>query len=368
MNGSILKKLDILDRPEVYAAWHPNDTVRMSSSSGGAFSLLAETVIKHGGVVFGALWNKDNDVVIGAADNMENLAKLRESKYVAAIPGNEYAVAKAYLDQGREVLYSGTPCQVAGLYSYLGNKRYSGLTTVDFICHGTPDRRAWRKYVAYIERTCGNAIKGVRFRDKRWGVEGNLLLCFILGNGVVKLIYGKDNTYYHGFVHDIILRRCCFSCKFNQMPRGADLSLADYRGLGEHLPFAHETDKVKGFSALLVNSKHGKEFLSDLEYKSLVRRPLEEILSSQPFLVSAHRSPPETYDSFWKDFETNDWDLLAKKYLKPSLKYRFYINCRRILGPRLFLVLGIVYKKMRGLRTTSWLPVRGAGEFVRDDM
>lgn len=135
----------------VFAAKKPNDEVRMQSSSGGIFTLLAENVIDEGGVVFGAGFNERWEVVHSFAEKKEDLAKFRGSKYVQSKVGNSYKQAEAFLKQGRKVLYSGTPCQIAGLKQYL-RKDYANLLAVDFICHGVPSPGVFRTYLRAIVR------------------------------------------------------------------------------------------------------------------------------------------------------------------------------------------------------------------------
>lgn len=342
------------EEPSAYAMWHSSKEVRLKSSSGGAFTVFAENVIRRGGVVFGAAWDDDNNVVIDYVETEADLARLRESKYVAAIPRDEYKKAKSFLEEGREVLYCGTPCQIAGLYAYLRGKEYNNLTTIDFICHGAPDRRVWGKYKEYLERKFGDQITNVHFRDKRWGVEANILLKVTLRkSGVQKLIYGKSNTYYYGFIHNLFMRKCCMQCKFNKVPRQADISLADYRGLGEHVLFSFERDKVLGFTGVLINSPRGEFVMKELDCDCSEKRPLNELLDSQPLVRRSPQANPK-YELFWDDFDKLSFEELEKKYLKPSFKYRCYILARRLLGANIFLRVGVIYKKLVGKRTTTW--------------
>lgn len=349
------------NQPKLYAVWHPNDTVRLSSSSGGAFTILAESVIRRGGVVFGAAWNQDCDVVMEAVESLDQLPLLRESKYVAALQNNAYEKARALLESGREVLFSGAPCQIAGLYSFLKGKVYDNLTTVDFICHGTPDRRVWRKYLDYLEKKYQDKICDVHFRDKRWGVECNLLLRIALkGKQVDKIISQKRNTYFCGFNRRITLRRCCLRCMFNGLPRQADFSMADFRGLGDNVVFPYEKDKTKGFTAVMVNSSHALQLMKEIDMSTWIERPFEELYNNQSALQGIKEEIPENYERFWKDFQSSSWDVLAKKYCTPSFRYCLQILARRILRPSLFMRLGIIYKFIRGKRTTSLFPGGGA--------
>lgn len=346
--------MERMELPRVFAIWHPDDSIRMASSSGGAFTLFAEDVIRRGGVVFGAAWDSEMRVVIKHVETEAGLSELRESKYVAATPGNEYVRAREYLEGGREVFYCGTPCQIAGLKSFLRGKVYENLFTADFICHGAPDRRVWGKYTKWLERQYGGKIEEVHFRDKRWGTESNLLLVVRFQN-VAKpvVIASRENTYYYGFIHNFFLRPCCLRCGFNKVPRVADVSFADFRGLGEHDSFDLERDKVKGFTGVIVNTNQGRRLIARVNHESVVERRFEELANSQPLLRESPR-PHEKAAEFWRDFDSMDWPELAQRYLRPSYKYVAYILARRTLGPRLFLRLGIVYKKLTGKRSASW--------------
>lgn len=350
-----------LDRPNLYAVWHPNNDIRLSSSSGGAFTILAEAVIKRGGVVFGAAWNQDCDVVMTAVETVKQLSLLRESKYVAALADNVYEKVRLLLESGREVLFSGTPCQVAGLYSFLRGKNYNNLITVDFICHGTPDRRVWRKYLSYLEAKYQDKVCDIHFRDKRWGVECNLLLKINLKQRKLeKIISQKENSYYCGFNRRITLRRCCLSCTFNGLPRQADFSLADFRGLGDRVAFSYERDKIKGFTAVMVNTSHALRLMKEIDMSTWIERPFEELYNNQSALQGVKEEISDDYERFWQDFQTSSWEELEKKYCTPSFRYCLQILVRRILRPSLFMRLGLIYKFIRGKRTTSLFPGGGA--------
>ena len=135
-----------------YIAINPNEEIRLKSSSGGIFTLLAEKIIAEGGVVFGARFDENWDVVHAWTDTIEGLAPLCGSKYVQSRIGNTYNEAKDFLKQGRKVLFSGTPCQIAGLKKFL-RKEYANLLTVDFICHGVPSPGVWRRYLSELRES-----------------------------------------------------------------------------------------------------------------------------------------------------------------------------------------------------------------------
>lgn len=340
-------------KPRVYSVWHPNDDVRMKSSSGGAFTLLAESVIKRGGCVFGAAWTSNLDVVIKCVDTVDGLALLRESKYVASKSDGAYAEAKSLLDAGREVLFSGLPCQIASLYRFLGNLKYPKLTTVDVLCHGAPALEVWKKYISHVEEQYQDRVIEVHFRNKRWGAESNLLLVVKLLRTGNKVIAFKENTYYFGFVHNFFKRTCCQACRFNSLPRQADFSLGDFRGLGDGSAFRYEKDKPKGFTGVMVNSSRANLFLKMLDMSVWCERSYEEFARGQAVLRLEDSRLPAHYADFWRDFPLMPYGELARRYLTPGNRYVAYVWARRLLGPNLFLRLGIVYKWLRGLRR-SW--------------
>ena len=165
----------------VYAAKNNNEDIRLKSSSGGIFTLLAEKVIEEGGVVFGAKFDADWNVIHDYTETIEGLAAFRGSKYVQSIIGDNFKTAKQFLNNGRKVLFSGTPCQIAGLKKYL-RKEYDNLLTVDVVCHGVPSPMVWRDYLDYkrAKRAAGKntvssslkelpVITGISFRDKTKG-------------------------------------------------------------------------------------------------------------------------------------------------------------------------------------------------------
>lgn len=159
------KKEDSGKTPLAYAAYNKNEKIRMESSSGGLFTLISSKIIEDGGVVFGAAFNQELFVVHDKAESIEELEKFRSSKYMQSDLGKTYRQVKEELDKGRKVLFTGTPCQVEGLVSYL-RKDYENLYLQDLICHGVPSRNVWKKYLEYKKEKAGENINKVSFRNK----------------------------------------------------------------------------------------------------------------------------------------------------------------------------------------------------------
>ena len=256
----------------VYAAKHRDEQIRMASSSGGVFTAIAECVIDEGGVVFGARFNQDWDVVHSYTETKGGLAAFRRSKYVQSRIGESYKEAESFLKSGRKVLFAGTPCQVAGLKCFL-RKEYVNLLTVDFICHGVPSPGVWKQYLKKeIARQCDREntvsshstheknvrIESISFRDKRFGWKKyNFVLTFSTtsGEGRKKSVLFSEplnkNIFLQGFLSNLYLRPSCHSCPVRGFRSQSDMTIGDFWGVQKVLP---EFDDDKGISVMLVHS------------------------------------------------------------------------------------------------------------------
>lgn len=239
------------------AAINIDECVRLESSSGGVFSLLAEQTIKDGGVVFGARFDEKWEVVIDCSDTLEGIAQFRGSKYLQARTEDSFFRCEQFLKKGRRVLYSGTPCQVAGLKHFLG-KEYRNLFTVDVVCHGVPSPKVWRKY---LDETVGvSNVKGVSMRDKVEGWQNyHLSISYVDGDKsrILSSPYGK-NDYMRAFLKDMILRPSCYRCKSRELRSGSDITIGDYWGIDDVCP---EMNDDKGICLVLANTEKGKSIL-----------------------------------------------------------------------------------------------------------
>ncbi|MDR3002496.1 MAG: Coenzyme F420 hydrogenase/dehydrogenase, beta subunit C-terminal domain [Fibromonadaceae bacterium] len=243
---------------KVYAAKNPNEEIRQQSSSGGIFTLLAEHIINKGGVVYGAKFNENWEVVHDYAETTEGLAAFRGSKYVQSNIGDTYKTAKDFLQTGRDVLFSGTPCQIAGLKAFL-QKDYDNLITVDFVCHGVPSPLVWKKYLNELIDNVHH-ISSIKFRDKSIGWK---IFCFAVHfspsadkNNLQIIEPLNINTYMKGFLRDLYLRPSCHNCPAKKLKSGSDITIADYWGIQKVLP---EFDDDKGVSLVMINTERGKK-------------------------------------------------------------------------------------------------------------
>ena len=271
-----------------YIAINRDEKIRLQSSSGGIFTLLAEQVIAEGGVVFGARFDEDWSVIHAWTDTVDGLAAFRGSKYVQSRIGDTYSEARAFLLQGRKVLFSGTPCQIASLKKFL-RKEYNNLLTVDFICHGVPSPGVWQRYLNELreelraERGVGKntvpssmdelpVITGISFRDKTngWKKYGFLLryAAYEAAPNSVSSSANKvekeflqpfpQNSFMRGFLADVYLRPSCYACSAKSGKSGSDITIADAWGID---CFAVEHDDDKGACYVLENTAKGTNYM-----------------------------------------------------------------------------------------------------------
>lgn len=312
------------NNPIAYACYNKDEKIRMESSSGGIFTLLAINIINHGGVVFGASFNNENLVEHICIDNIYDLYKLRGSKYLQSNTNTTYKEVKGYLDKNVLVLYTGTPCQIEGLLSYL-QIDYENLYTQDIICHGVPSPKVWKKYLEF--RLGDNKDKIIiNFRDKS---EGWSNFNIVLQNDSIKYknVYKKD-LYLKAFLKDICLRDSCYNCKFKKLNRLSDITLGDFWGISEVLP---EMNDDKGTSLVIVNSKKARglfdKISTDIIFKEV---ELDTALEFNPMMIKSS-DLHKNREKFFENLDKLPFKVLIKKCLPGS----------NILGRTLYKIMRI---------------------------
>lgn len=250
-----------------FAAINNNKADRAAGSSGGFFPVLAEYVLEHSGVVFGAAFNEDahhlRHVVI---EKKDDLRALRGSKYIQSDLDQSIARAEEYLKAGRQVLFTGTPCQIAALYTSL-EKPYSTLITMDVICHGVASPLLWRKYTEELEVRYKSKMRNAAFRDKKYGWRA-YSMCISFQNGKTYRQFFKQDPFGKAFLSNLMLRPSCFECSFKTIQRPSDFTAGDFWGNGKLMP-----DDDYGISLILIHSDRGKKIWEEInkkfEYKEL---------------------------------------------------------------------------------------------------
>ena len=243
---------------KVYAAKNLNEEIRIESSSGGVFTLLAEKTIDEGGVVFGVKWNKHFEAIHAYAETKEEIAAFRGSKYVQSYVGDTFRQAESFLKQGRKVLFSGTPCQISALYHFL-SKEYENLLTIEVVCHGVVSPKIWREYLQTLKL---NDIGVITHKDK---ISGWRNYSITIKNTSGKVIFSEkasDNKYLMAFARNLTLRPSCFSCPTKAGKSQTDIIIGDYWGIEHFFP---QLDDNKGISFICCNSLKGKNIIEQLE-------------------------------------------------------------------------------------------------------
>lgn len=290
-----------VERPKAFVLWSNKD--RRVSSSGGAFSAFARYVLKNDGVVYGAAFDQNLRCHHIAIDNIEGLNSLRGSKYVQSEIGWVLQSVKTNLVKGKIVLFTGTPCQVAGLRSFLG-KEYENLITLDLACHGVPSGEVWQGYLKKLRKSTRFAgLDSYEFRRRDgWCKTPSVSL-----GGKFHSIYGVESLYMEAFDRCALFRKSCYSCPYAKIPRVGDCTIADFWGIGRHgIPFRH--DVMKGVSLVLVNNKRGEAALNSLEDVFMEERSLDEALIENGNLIRPSKSHPKR-DSIIKAFLDGETSL-----------------------------------------------------------
>lgn len=317
------------EKPRTVAAFAKDDSVRMASSSGGIFSVLAEKVLADGGVVAGVAQldkARFGHVIVG---NEAELQKLQGSKYVQANPGLVYKSVRSFLREGRMVLFSGTPCQVAALYSVLGKTQYENLYTVDIVCHGTPSVKVWEKYVKELESKTGSKLEKCSFRNKDAG-WGNYSLAYKFENGIETLIPHAQDDFMRLFLQRICQNESCVDCRYRKLPRIADITLGDFWGISN---YHCEMNDNKGTSVVLLNTTHGMDlFNSVADQVKYCESTVENAIAGNPCIVRSSIQHPRRAE-FFAELDQFPLSVLIRKFCPyPSLPKRALFKIRRILG------------------------------------
>jgi coenzyme F420-reducing hydrogenase beta subunit len=340
----ILSKPMVENHPKAYACRNKDDKVRQQSSSGGVFTIVAASVIANHGVVFGAGFDGEFNVLHSWTDSLDGLRNFRGSKYVQSSIGDTYEQAKEFLKQGRQVLFSGTPCQIAGLKSYLG-KDYEGLICLDIICHGVPSPLVWKQYRSKL----GNhkELKSISFRDKTFGWK-RFSLRFTYKNDDEYIKDLNSDGFMQGFLKNIYLRPSCYHCNFKTLTRQSDITLADFWGIENILP---SFDDDKGTSLILVNSNKGKEiFLAAADKMKYEKVDIDQAIVYNSSAIKSVAYNPKR-DQFFREFsELADSSQLIAKYTKVSFPRKVYVKVRLLLSriKRKILYLWMEQKKSKG--------------------
>lgn len=313
---------------KTFVGYNRDEEIRQQSSSGGIFSAIAEWILQQNGVVVGAAFDKDFEVHHIAIETKEELEILRGSKYVQSRMDDIYPAVKKYLEMERQVLFTGTACQIAGLKKYL-KKEYDNLYTVDVLCHGVPSPKIWRMYLDEVKKQYHSELEKIEFRNKEKGWKNYLInIQFSDGQQYSELFY--NNHFMKMFLDNIDLRPSCYGCKFKSLPRISDMTIGDSWGIENCMP---EMDDDKGTSVILVHSSSGEKMLEAIRENLIVREAnLDEILPPTADSRKSVEMHPNR-KKYWEGVKRGEgfeilYGYVHKSFMQRAFSFMRYIATR----------------------------------------
>lgn len=308
---------------ESYAACSKKQEYLNASSSGGVFSELASYFYSQNGVVYGASYdkNENNEIIVlhKASESLSELYRIQNSKYAQSSIISSFKEVEGHLKNGKKVLFSGTPCQVAAVKSFLGID-YENLYTVETICHGVPSIQLFQDYIKKVEQELEGEIIEIRFRDKTKGWGKTPKITYKDKNGKIreKIIQFYDSSYFLLFLRGDILRDSCYHCKFASERRAADITLGDFWGIEDRHPELlcgkkSIFNRKKGVSCVVVNNEKGKILLQNIYDKLVISESSYSTVAANnaqmlhPFRQSANR------DAIIKAYVDGGYGLIHEK-------------------------------------------------------
>lgn len=326
----VLHRGDVRRPTQCFIAKAKDNVVREQSSSGGAFTVLAERIVCDGGKVYGAAWQNPEFVCrhIGVGDE-HGLATLRGSKYVQSDLRGVFPEVKKDLDAGKPVLFSGCPCQIAGLKSFLGCD-YDNLLCVSLICNSVPSPRIFGAWCEAERKRVGSKLLDVKFRDKQAGWHNSTFKFHFTTTTTTSL---QKSAYYWLWQEGCVVRRSCIDCAFREFRDGADLTIGDAWGIER---FAPAFDDNRGVSAILAMSEKGADYLRSVEPEMNVESvAMEQILPGNPTLIKSFdllKKAGPRRDEFWRKLNAGgDVIALAKRFTRRPLRLRIRMVVGKVL-------------------------------------
>lgn len=327
----ILTDVSRCNIPKVYAAKYKDRGSTFKSTSGGLFIPIAKSVLSMGGVVFGCAYDENLVAKHIKVETEDELYRLQSSKYVQSDTRGIYKQVKTELENGKEVLFSGTGCQAAGLRSFLG-KDYGNLLITDIVCHGVPSPKLFKNYIDYMGKKLGGTLTSYNFRSKE---KRGWDLYYKAENGQKsKSDYGFFDPYYSAFLYCKTYRESCYECKFANKNRVSDITLADYWGIQKFHP---EFFDENGVSLVLVNTEKGKKYLEKIKDKlEIIESDYNKASVMNANLVHPSKRP-SCRDSIYDGFDCGNFETYAKTKLAFKINPKTKIKKMIPLGVKRFL-------------------------------
>ena len=325
-------KTDAEFSPEIYGAWSKDNKIAEGSATAGICTIIAEYVIEQGGVVFGVQLNNEKQCAehIKVSDKKE-LSLIKGSKYMQSDVGDTFVEAEECVRNGQLVLYTGTPCQIAGLKAYL-KKEYENLITIDLICHGVFSKKIYQKEFAYLQKKYKGEISNFKFRSKKvydWYDGGGIVNFDVIKNGKTKHIEipAKFSPMYHAFAYaedgiNYTLRPACYDCKFRVMDRLSDIMVGDFWGMDRFYKDELTRERRKyGISLVSVNTQKGKDIFSKIENKIAYFKTTRSKAEQQPALLGEKRDIPNKRSEIYDNLDKMEYEKLKDTLIFPYKNY-----------------------------------------------
>ena len=314
--------------PKIYAAYSLDDETRIASTSGGAFSVLAEEMYSRGAYVCGSVYDENDRLHLFISNNKEDLKRIRGSKYIQTEVRDTFIKIKQLLDKGEKVFICSTPCQILALKNFL-KKDYPNLYTCDILCKGVPTYKFYNAYLRGLEKKYSSKLKWLQFKFKdskyiwgRLGVKG------VFENGKTYMTDGAHDTFMIAFLQTgFTVRPSCIECKFKEFPRYADISLGDFWGIQK----CSKIDTPKGVSVVLVNSEKGSELLDIVKKKlKIEEHSMLEATRGNIHLIQPYDPTPgyseRVRTQFFKDLDEKGYEYVERKYIQRNRKKNIIVR------------------------------------------
>lgn len=318
---------NVYEEPLVYAAKHKDENVRMSSTSGGAFTAISDHILNKNGVIYGVMFDKDMNVIHSKAVTQQERDNFKGSKYVQSDLSDIFAQVANDLVKQQDVLFTGTPCQCAGLLSFLKLHKINieKLVLCDIVCHGTPSPLLWKNHIEILERKnrskvrnyyCRSKVKGWHSHTEMVVFENNKMDCKSEISQAYKTIFYSHNA----------LRLSCHNCKYTNTQRCSDITIADYWGIEKTMP---DFDDNKGVSLVLINNSRGEKIFNNIKLEFEYRQ--SNISSCLQPQLQYPTSPSPKRNKFWNDYYKKGYLYVVKKYTNYGLKFRAKVKLVKTL-------------------------------------
>lgn len=312
--------------PETHVSWSLGEKTRLNSSSGGLYPELAKLTLENGGVVLAVGWNEEWLPQHKELNSFDQIPETVGSKYVQSYVGAVYDRIAELVRNRKQILFVGTPCQVAGLRNFIRQRQITenNILLVDLVCHGVPSPLVFKKYLD--EEFISDEITSISFRDKATGWSNFSFSVYHDISRKYSVPHRKD-SFFWGFLINLYLNKICYNCPFSELPRQGDITLGDFWGV----PDKYKDEK--GVSVVLINSSRGKEFFGQLVRSKRVfaeQVPLETATKSNPRIISGHMKVPNERDKLLMEIHSKSWKYISRKYIKPPVGLRWFV--RRCLG------------------------------------